>query len=101
MISEIVISVSIIIAAFLIDKYILSPKRKIEAYKKSFETKGYRVYTFPYKPLTYPIIQTIYKDSEKGDALLSYKTLFSNYDVLIGNQLHLPSISVLHPKLRT
>lgn len=46
---------------------------------------------------TYPIIQTIYKDSEKGDAFYTYKNIFAHYDVVIGNHLEKPSISLFHP----
>lgn len=55
------------------------------------------MYQFPYKLFTYPIVQTIYKDSQQGDAFYSYKNIFCDYDVLIGNQLFTPSISLFHP----
>lgn len=73
------------------------PRSKINAYRKYFEEKGFRVYQFPYKMFTYPIIQTIYKDSKKGDALYTYKHEFINYDVILANHLHHPSISLLNP----
>lgn len=100
MFAEALFTLIIIIITLLINKCYLSPKNQIQAYRKMFESKGYRVYCFPYRPLTYPIIQTIYKDSQKGDAFDTYKKVFSSYDVLIGNQLHRPSISLFHPELR-
>lgn len=100
MLLKIILTIIIIIIVSFVYIFLIEPRKRINSYQKAFEKRGYRVFCFPYKPFTYPIIQTIYKDSLQGDAFYSYKNIFCNYDVLIGNQLHLPSISLFNPDLR-
>lgn len=78
----------------------LRPLKRIQKYVKDFERAGYKVYMFPYNPFGFSVINTLFKDSESGDGYRSFKTKFANYDILVGNALTTPVISLLSPESR-
>lgn len=62
--------------------------KKLKAYYvQQFKDQGYLVYEFPTNLLAYPAFQVLKKDSEEGDAFKTFKQLYNDYDVVIGNSL--------------
>lgn len=49
------------------------PKRKIQTIAAQFRAKGYRVFVYPYKPLSSAFFTQVAKDTLKGDAQKTIK----------------------------
>jgi hypothetical protein len=95
---EKILAVILIIITLGYYKFFYKPQKQIKAYIKAFEAKGFKVFTFPsYSPFKFPVHQTLLEDAKKGDALLTYKTKFADYDVIIGNSFANPIIAYLSP----
>ncbi len=80
--------------------FFYKPQKQIKAYIKAFQAAGYKVLTFPYSPLKFPVHQTLFADAKKGDALMTYKTKYADYDVIIANSFANPIITYLSPEVR-
>lgn len=76
------------------------PAKRFKKYAKCFENSGFKVYSYPFNPFKISIIETIEKDSLKGDALKKFKEEYTKYDVLIGNALFTPVLVFLSPEAR-
>lgn len=79
---------------------ILSPKKKIQWYKKNIENLGYKVETYDFMPLNSALHSQANIDTYKtGDAMHTMKHKFSKADVVIFNILNHPVIEIVSPKL--
>lgn len=97
---SIVLSVILLLLFLFLYVWFIKPLRAIKGYVKAFESAGFRVKTFPYRPLSF-VAYNQYVDNynQKGDCLYAYKHDLQNYDVLIANAGTSPSIHLHLPKL--
>ena len=64
-----ILAIVIVLLAYLLNKWIIQPKKMISLLAKRFRDKGYKVKVYPYFPLGSPEFEKLLINAkEKGDA---------------------------------
>ena len=95
-------SVFVLACAALVAFYVFyyQPKKACEQYVKTLTMLGYRVYTYPFKPLRAPFYAAMEIATEnKKDALYDLKYTYQGYDVVVSNIGSSPHVAFLNLKL--
>ena len=75
------------------------PRQLYRWYSKEFSRLGYKCYSLPFQPFGSPLNQIFLEDTAKGDALLSAKEKFLEFDILIFNVFNTVFIDIGNPEL--
>ena len=60
---------------------------------------GFKVYELPSNFLAYPGFQIILRDSQKGDAFLTLKQLYRDFDIVVGNSINSIEFTLASPRV--
>ena len=95
-----VIAILFLLVAYLVNNWLIKPRREIAHYVDMFKRNGFKVIQLPYIPLESHFFDEVHQDIErKKDPFYSFKRVYPTTDILVGNVLNKPQIVVMNPDI--
>lgn len=96
MITEIILTIFIILTLTSVYFFYIKPWRVIKFYEKQFKNLKYRGKAFPFKLWYNKFFDPIAAGKAVGDPYIDYKTNHQDYDIVVSNMYHMPFLELLH-----
>lgn len=94
---EIGLTIFLLLTVSLIYFCWIKPQKQRKFYINQIRALGYSVLQIPFNPITVDMISAFRRGIKLGDAIIEYKQIRSNYDVVVGNALLIPRLEINHP----
>lgn len=100
MVTEILITILIILALYIYREWHIKPKRAMQSYADALTSRGYKVLVNPYNVL-YDYYDSVFLKNgrEEGDPYKTVREEYTKYDAVISNVLKKPLLELINPEL--
>lgn len=93
---EYLLSFLLILITWVVYKFIVKPKMLFNRYARDLEGMGYKVYK-DFRPFGIILLNDLLQGKKDGDPFKIFKTVYRDYDVILGNSTSKVYIDFSHP----